>query len=47
MKKYLKQLQAAGLFALLVPALLLTGCNDDDNDTPGPADHRRGGKHQR
>jgi uncharacterized surface protein with fasciclin (FAS1) repeats len=33
MKKYLKQLQAAGLFALLVPALLLTGCNDDDNNT--------------
>jgi uncharacterized surface protein with fasciclin (FAS1) repeats len=33
MKKYLKRLQAAGLFALLVPALLLTGCNDDDNNT--------------
>jgi uncharacterized surface protein with fasciclin (FAS1) repeats len=33
MKKYLKQLQAAGLLALLVPALLLTGCNDDDNNT--------------
>lgn len=34
MKKYLKNLRAAGLFALLVPALVLTGCNDDDNDTP-------------
>jgi uncharacterized surface protein with fasciclin (FAS1) repeats len=33
MKKYLKQLQAAGLLALMVPALLLTGCNDDDNNT--------------
>ncbi|MBD0259477.1 MAG: fasciclin domain-containing protein [Cytophagales bacterium] len=33
MKKYLKQLQATGLFALMVPALLLTGCNDDDNNT--------------
>jgi uncharacterized surface protein with fasciclin (FAS1) repeats len=32
MKKYLKKLQAAGLLALLVPALLLTGCNDDDNN---------------
>ncbi len=34
MKKYLKRLQAVSLFALMVPALLLTGCNDDDNNTP-------------
>jgi uncharacterized surface protein with fasciclin (FAS1) repeats len=33
MTKYLKKLQATGLLALLVPALLLTGCNDDDNNT--------------
>jgi uncharacterized surface protein with fasciclin (FAS1) repeats len=30
MKKYLKNFRAAGLLALLVPALLLTGCNDDN-----------------
>ena len=30
MKNYLKNLRAAGLLALLVPALLLTGCKDDD-----------------
>jgi uncharacterized surface protein with fasciclin (FAS1) repeats len=34
MKKYLKNLRAAALLALLAPALILTGCKDDDNDTP-------------
>ncbi len=32
MKKYLRKIQSAALFALLAPALLLTSCNDDDND---------------
>ncbi len=34
MKKYLMQIRASALLALLAPALFLTGCNDDDNDTP-------------
>jgi uncharacterized surface protein with fasciclin (FAS1) repeats len=34
MKKYLQQFRASALLAVLAPALFLTGCNDDDNDTP-------------
>lgn len=36
MKKYLKKIQSAGLLALLVPALLLTSCNDDDDNDAQP-----------